>query len=327
MKRKTTNKSILLGILILIISTSMCFAKSYKYTEEYEITKKYKASEGVIMNLDCQFTDLEILNNSTNNEIQLIVKVELKSNNKSYVDNPWEYITISHSMDGNIFRLKTRYNKKTGTKNNSNFKIKCQLYVPKNYTPDIIGQFSDIEIYAPTNKPLKMKLQHSDAELKTPFTKVTLNSQYSDVEAKRIDYMEATLQYSDLSIDEIKELTGKVQYGDLEIERLTGKMEINSQYSDIEVECAKSAEEFTTTAQYSNIEIKFNGYKPNISGKLKSNYSEIKGSDLEFISVSDKLTNRGTSFNGEIRSKGYNSSVKTFRLDVDAQYSTIVLKQ
>lgn len=326
MKNNTTFRTILLGVFILVVSSSMSFAKSYRYSKEYEVTKKYKASEGVITNLNVQYTDLEILRNNTSNEIYLICKVELKSNNESYVNNPWNYITIDHSMSSNIFDLKIKYNNEKSNNRSSNLKIKCYLYLPDNYTADIICQFSDLEINAPTNKPLKLIAQHSDVELNTPFTNIRLTAQYSDIEAKRIDYIDAKVQYGELNVEVLGEAKYELQYSELEVDDLRGSVTGTFQYSEAEVVCSSSSTGFDCGLQYSELKLSFNNYIPNISGRVKSSFSEIKASSLEFISSSANNLGNNSKVDCEIRSKNFSSGSDVFTLKLNAAYSTITVK-
>ncbi len=310
----------------LLTAIFMLFALSATTASADELTKHishtYKVSGEVRLNVNAKYTNVTILPSPNANEIRIVAEVSAESNSEKNTRKVLDAIKVEHSLNGGTLDLRTTIDR-TPEVQSRNFDIDCTIFIPRDYLPVLNLSYSDVEIKAPTRKELQLATAYGDVEIEIDLTSAIIKGQYSDVKARSIEKLVATMQYGDLEVDRVGTLEIGAQYSDVEIDELHRAVtRARYQYSDLRMGVMSTVTKLVAGVQYGDIIYDFKDFTPNLKGEVRLQYSDIH-SPMALKYVTKNPNQGNNSFRGEIV---VGNGAKDIEFSLEAQYSDVTIR-
>ena len=206
---KTQLFTLFLGILSLPLFASDEYEKTY--------SKNFEVRPNVKLETRSSFGSIDIMP-WDKNEVQVDIEIIVEARSESAAEDIFEDIEVV--LDGDLYRVKvsTERNGNWSSKNGNKVEINIHIKAPENAELNVDHDFGSSRIGAFGNK----------AEIQNAFGEL-------EIEQLRHDDCHVTSEYGNARIRHFNGGELDVQFGSLRVDRLTGNTEINSSYSDTEI--------------------------------------------------------------------------------------------
>lgn len=291
-------KSLLLSLLLIAtVSFSLSAQDARKeYTEAYDV------SQGVTLNTDTKYSDVELLT-WDKSVIDILVEVEVDAGSKSKAESVLEKIDVRISKSGNNVSLVTEF--ENGWSRNVKTKINITIKAPKWVNLDMDNSYGDLFIQEVTGLVLldlkygNMKAGSLTRDNKKPYSKIDLA--YSNAEIDQLGWLELQISYSDMQIntsqmlfvenkysklsgekaggiitegaydkytfEEIDSFVGELKYSGIKIGTLKKSFDLNSGYTSAKISTLSNGfDKIEASLSYGNLNI---GLEPGASFKFE----------------------------------------------------------
>ncbi len=263
-------KKLIYSLLVLAFSMQLSIAEKIEVTKT--IHEHYEVNRNTDFSINQKFGDI-IIADWNKNEIDIELRISVKSKKKEKAEEYIKYITAEISKNGNSVSAKTIFDKKWNNHKKIDFEIKYIVKAPAYLKYDIINKFGNIaiaNITGPTHIDLKygnllakkliftdskelnkLELAFSNADIrycnyaniimkygKLKFgigQAIKLNSEFTDVNIKKLESIHFIGKYGGLDIDTISIANIDGKFMDIDIEYLSSKLKTKIKYGNFTV--------------------------------------------------------------------------------------------
>lgn len=333
--------------LLLVPSLSFAFGKS-EFSRSF--SEAFSTNADVSVSLYNKYGDIDVI--STNeNKVSIDVKITVEASSLEKANKLLDKITISIDGDKSTVNARTSFAPKS---NFNGLQIDYIVKLPKTARLNLENKFGDVvinQLDGPTkihvgygafrsgnlnNKQndisidfgqgsiayatyLDLTIKYTDKMHVKKVKLLELNSQFSEVHVGAVGRMNITSAYDEIEVTAGAEVFGSLKFSEISITAITSKVDLKSQYGDIDIE--KMDEDFELCA----IEVKF--CDANIEFSSNSQFS-VNGKvsfgdfryDDDYIQLHVKEGNTSATFNGSSK-RGSGSATVT----VNGSYGDIHL--
>jgi len=213
------SKSLLLSLLLIVTVSFSISAQdaSKEYSESYDV------SQGVTLNTDTKYSDVELLT-WDKSVIDILVEIEVEASSKSRAEEALEKIDVRISKSGNNVSLVTEF--ENGWSRNVRTKIKVTINAPKWVNLDMDNSYGDLFIQEVTGLVLldlkygNMKVGSLTRMNEKPYSQIDMA--YSNAEIDELGWLELEISYSDMEINSSQMLFVENKYSKLSGEKAGG---------------------------------------------------------------------------------------------------------
>ena len=213
------SKSLLLSLLLIVTVSFSISAQdaSKEYSESYDV------SQGVTLNTDTKYSDVELLT-WDKSVIDILVEIEVEASSKSRAEEALEKIDVRISKSGNNVSLVTEF--ENGWSRNVKTKIKVTINAPKWVNLDMDNSYGDLFIQEVTGLVLldlkygNMKVGSLTRMNEKPYSQIDMA--YSNAEIDELGWLELEISYSDMEINSSQMLFVENKYSKLSGEKAGG---------------------------------------------------------------------------------------------------------
>jgi hypothetical protein len=293
-------KRINLTLVFLILFTTIISAQ----LAERVIKEEYNADQETILNIDSKFGQVEILN-WTKPLISVEVRLKVESDHQDYADETLQKLNAELTQNGNEIFIKTIVEDKitSTSRRKVKFSVDYTIYAPEwinvkllnkygSVFIEVIDGMADINVqYGSLNirklgrenvKPLnQLSLAYSKGSIENAswlkanlaYSKLSIEdgqaiiciSKYSSLSSENVNSLVVDSKYDTHSVNTIRNFAGEMKYSNLKMGEMSGKMSINSSYTNVKVD--KIMSDFESLA----IENVRGGYRVGISENASFN--------------------------------------------------------
>ncbi|MCG6191192.1 hypothetical protein [Maribellus maritimus] len=296
--------------LIAIWGFISAFVSAQNYDASKSLNKNATVPENVTIKISNQSGDIKI-NTSSDKNVSMTTSVEIRGNSKEDVDKVIKAIEdFTFDLRGNELEIDTRFYKNMNSVNNrrtitllngdkvriGEFKIRHQLYIPRNASLKLNNKYSDIELQE-LDGDADFTLYSSNLHANDFAGDFTIEAKYSKIyigeiqKAADIDFYDSDIEFTSWGDAEITSKYSKFEG------KKTGKLVINSYDDKFNIGQTSS---LNLNAKYSDFisqaevnEIRLDLYDCNIrinsanSGTYKGKYSELKLGNVKVFNVTE----------------------------------------
>jgi hypothetical protein len=218
-KRVFESKSLLLSLLLIVTVSFSLSAQDAKkeYTETYDV------SQGVTLNTDTKYSDVELLT-WDKSVVDILVEVEVEASSTSRAESALEKIDVRIGKSGNNISLVTEF--EDGWSRNVKTKIKITVKAPKWVNLDVDNSYGDLFIQEATGLVL-LDLRYGNLKAgslsrgnEKPYNQIDMA--YSNAEIDELGWLELEISYSDMQINSSQMLFVENKYAKLSGEKAGG---------------------------------------------------------------------------------------------------------
>ena len=300
------SKSLLLSLLLIVtVSFSLSAQDARKeYSESYDV------SQGVTLNTDTKYSDVELLT-WDKSVVDILVEVEVEASSTSKAEAALDKVDVRIGKSGNNISLETEF--ENGWSKNVKTKIKITIKAPKWVNLDMENAYGDLFIQEITGLVL-LDLRYGNLKAgslargnEKPYNQIDMA--YSNGEIDELGWLELEISYSDMEINLSKMLFVENKYSKLSGEK-AGSIITEGAYDKYTFE---EIDSFVGELKYSGI--KFG--KLNKSLDLHSGYTNAKIGTLSngFDKVDASLSYGNLTIGLE--------SGAAFKFDCEAKYGSV----
>lgn len=289
---------------------SNLFATQEEFVKTIE--KKISVDKNASLTISNQFGKVDLINHDKN-EVEIVVKITVKSSNTDKAKKKLEQIEIIIKTTSSSVDIRTGIDKIKGNFKGS-FQIDYTIMAPATMPLNLHNEFGDVfisEWKASTDISVEYG-SFTAGKLMSETNKLTL--EFSKGSVGLINVGSVELAYTDkFSLDKSKELTVHSSFSNFSVETVE-RLDCHSEYDDVEIGNVNRIE---LDASFSSVEIE----KLHIFGDLSNEYGSIKvnnvskgfeGLDIENSFASIKVSfEEGSQFSFECEAEYGDVSIPT----------------
>ncbi len=342
-------------LVLILMFPLFSFGNNYDedaFTKEKNISKSFNVTSDAMLQTSNSYGNINVYL-WDENKISIQVNIKVSGNNEDKVNEKLNSIDIAFDASDSKVSAATIFgnsNWKNGT--NLNFEINYTIKIPRNGnialankygnigieklngTSSISCQYGNIRLGSFTNKSNNISLSYSGDSSITSIDKLNINSQYSQVEIQNINQLNidgnyngfvlqnvGTLMmssnYTKINSKSIQKFNCNGNYLTLKLGDIGQSLDINSNYSDINLNTTFKTKDIVVNGNYSttritcapevpfdfDINLKYGGFKDQIG--------------LKYSEKSEKNNSKSYS--------GYNISTGKSSISVTTNYGSVQL--
>lgn len=342
-------------LLLILMFPLFSFGNNYEegaYTKEKNVYKSFNVTPDAMLQTSNSYGNINVYL-WDENKISFQVSIKVSGNNENKVNEKLNSIDIAFDASDSKVIAATLFgnsNWKSGT--NLNYEINYTIKIPRNGnitlankygnigieklngTSSITCQYGNINLGNLTNKYNNILLSYSNDSSINTIDKLYLSSQYSKVDVQNCNqinisgnYNEFTFQnigslslssnYTKINSKSIQKFNCNGNYLTLKLGDIGQSLDINSNYSDINLNTTFKTKDIVVNGNYSNTKITCAPDYP-FDFDINLKYGGFKNDlDLKYIEKSEK--NNSKSY------KGYNISTGKSSISVTTNYGSVQL--
>ena len=294
----------LLAVVLLSIGTLLG-------QTEKKVNNSFNTGETGSLSIKNSFGDIDI-ESFDGDRIEVEVTITVETRNQKDVQKYLDRIRIDVSESGNDVSLRT-INEMNGGNRVKEFSIDYDVKVPRKTSLEIRNTFGDLTIES-SEGLINIDVQHGDASIgrvqEVENKQHELRVQFGDLKVDEISGADVRVQHGDFIIDKLYNGEIRLSFGEGNIEELAGRISLDIQHSEIEVdEILKELEDLDVQLQFS--EFKASGFE-------NSDYEfDMEGSFTDFDFRGDfsvKQRDKGMNSESYLMYSGSESGAKKVRI-------------
>jgi len=278
---------------------------------EKKVNNSFNVGEAGSLTIKNSFGDIDI-EPFSGDRIEVEVTISVETRNQNDVQKYLDKIRIDVSESGNNVTLRT-INDMNGGNRVKEFSIDYEVKVPRKTALEIRNTFGDLTIES-SEGYINIDVQHGDAFVGRINSKSTrpheLRVQFGDLKVEEIKNAEIRVQHGDFMIENLNGGDIDLSFGEGNIERLRGRVRMDIQHSELDVD------EILSDLEDLDVELQFAEFRA--SGFTNSNYEfDLEGSFTDFDFKGDfRVAQREKGMNSEsyILYSGGNGSSKRVKI-------------
>jgi len=278
---------------------------------EKKVNNSFNTGETGSLSIKNSFGDIDI-ESFDGDRIEVEVTITVETRNQKDVQKYLDRIRIDVSESGNDVSLRT-INEMNGGNRVKEFSIDYDVKVPRKTSLEIRNTFGDLTIES-SEGLINIDVQHGDASIgrvqEVENKQHELRVQFGDLKVDEISGADVRVQHGDFIIDKLYNGEIRLSFGEGNIEELAGRISLDIQHSEIEVdEILKELEDLDVQLQFS--EFKASGFE-------NSDYEfDMEGSFTDFDFRGDfsvKQRDKGMNSESYLMYSGSESGAKKVRI-------------
>jgi len=245
---KTLNRSLLIGILTVVISTQL------SATDEFtkKISKTFDVNRDATLSVKNKFGKVHC-ENWDNNTISIEVTITVQAANEEKAKKYFDRVSIDFSGTSSLVSAVTSMDSDMFGHNSCEISIDYMINMPKTINIDITNKFGDI-ILAEVNGTSRIDLGYGSVNAKRLMGNTNnLDIQFSEGYIGYVKSATIDLKYSEFTIDEANDLTGESKFSELDI----GKIDILTLETGYDDDFIESVRNLDMEADFSDVEVRF----------------------------------------------------------------------
>lgn len=347
-KTVSSLRSLLLLLPITLVSLSLSAQDAVK-----DFSKNYDVSEGVSLDADIRYSDVELLA-WDKNEVDIYVEIKVDASTKSKAEAQLSKIDVRINKSGSTISLATKFEE--GWSRNTRVDIHIIVKAPAYMNLEMSSAYGDLFIQE-LNGLVNLDLKYGNLKAGTlgrgnekPLNVMDLS--YSDGFIEKAGWMEVELAYSDLEVvkstmifcesryskllgekiggivaegvydkyifDQVDNFVGELRYSGIKFGALNKKLDVESKYTNIKIlDVSKDFKEINARTSYGNIYLNIeDGASFKIEGEARYGHFDI--------AMDGKLSR--VKENNSIKVWGTVGSAPKGSIKLDARYGNIDIK-
>ena len=281
-------KTVYTLLALVLLSVGSLFGQTEK-----KVNNSFNVGNNGSLTIKNSFGDIDI-ESFNGDKIEVEVTITVETRNEKDIQKYLDKISIDVSESGNSVTLKT-INDMNGGNKVKEFSIDYEVRVPSKTSLEIRNTFGDLTIES-SDGLLDINVQHGDASIGRVSSGGDkfheLRVQFGDLKVEEIGNAEIRVQHGDFMIENLNGADIDLSFGEGNIERLTGRVNMDIQHSEIEIE------EILSDLQNMDVELQFSEFRASGFGESKFEI-DMEGSFTDF--------DFGGNFTVKGREKGMNS--------------------
>jgi len=258
-------------LAIALLSVGAVLAQTEK-----KVNNSFNVGNAGSLSIKNSFGDIDI-ESFDGDRIEVEVTITVETRNQNDIQKYLDKIRIDVTESGNDVSLRT-INDMNGGNRVKEFSIDYEVKVPRRTSLEIRNSFGDLTIES-SEGLLNINVQHGDASIgrvkEVANQQHEIRVQFGDLKVGEISGADVRVQHGDFIIEKLQGGEVDLSFGEGNIEKLSGKIYMDIQHSEIEVdEVLKDLEDL-------NVELQFSEFKA--YGFENSDYEfDMEGSFTDF---------------------------------------------
>lgn len=242
---------------------------------EKKVNNSFNVGNAGSLTIKNSFGDIDI-EPFGGDRIEVEVTITVETRNQKDVQKYLDKIRIDASESGNNVSLRT-INDMNGGNRVKEFSIDYEVKVPRKTSLEIRNTFGDLTIES-SEGLLNINVQHGDASIgrikEVANKQHEIRLQFGDLKVDEISGADIRVQHGDFIIEQLNGGEIDLSFGEGNVEKLAGRIEMDIQHSEIDVDEILGLEEL-------DVELQFSEFRA--SGFENSDYEiDMEGSFTDF---------------------------------------------
>jgi len=259
------------------------------FVKEKNISKSYAVNPDGLVQISNSYGNI-YLTLWDENKVSIQITIKVTGNNEKKVVEKMNSIDVVFDASSSKVSAITTFENTKNSSNNINYEINYTVKIPRNGsisltnkygnievpklngTSNIVCQYGDVNLGDFKNKTNTIKLSYSSNSTFESFDKMTLNCQYSHLTFQNINHIDIdgnyntfnfqnvetlsiATNYSKIYSKSIQKFTCNGNYLTLKLGEIGNRLQINSNYSEINLASATQTKVISINGNYSNTKI------------------------------------------------------------------------
>lgn len=296
-------------IALLLLFCSPLFAQM-----EETIRKDFKTNNAPELLIKNSFGDVKFEVHESS-QIEVLIEINVVPQKEKDLEKVKDKIRVEIKESGNRVELMT-VNDLDGI-NTKELEINYDVKMPINTSLEVHNQFGDVHLQRIAGN-LYARIQHGDFFIgEASGSRNSVKVQFGELRLERISDADLEVQHGDFQADLVEDSEIELQFSDAEIDNISGKMKIDVQHSDLNIEVLdKSLTKLEIDAQFSDLNLECE--------RWEEFHFELEGGFTDFSLTSEMKELIYFESDGiNTVEMSINKSVSQKRLVIDANHSDV----